>query len=316
MDWAQLLTDFRKTSRKSQREFAEMLGIPQTTWSGYESGKFPPPMKVLFILKEKGYPIKGLTTGILEDMVEDGKISKEELQKRTEIAGFLAENAPPDTLIDKKWGKIVDEVYEWFKSPSGRIIRDLEKMIYNTIATQIRMSDLESRLSAIEKRMKIETTPESETEYPVETGDESYTADPEPEYGRIIYHDDIAAGPPISQSEDESLVVNVPRHLIKTKESDYYALRVRGNSMIDALIPDGSLVLIHRSDVPQNGKIQVIRLDDRVTLKRMREEEDNSWTLCYEDGSERTIPLGEENQVQGDFVAVLPPLSRPYIRGE
>ena len=149
------------------------------------------------------------------------------------------------------------------------------------------------------------------------TGDgEGYTAEPEPKYGRVMYCDDVAAGPPIWQVEDASRVVDVPLRLIKTKPEDYYVLLVRGNSMIDALIPDGSMVLIRKSDVPEHGKIQVIWIDDRVTLKRMREDEDHGWTLCYEDGTRRTIPLGNKNLIQGDFVAVLPPLSRPYMRGE
>ncbi|MDR0472722.1 MAG: helix-turn-helix transcriptional regulator, partial [Treponema sp.] len=235
MNLAQILTDFRKLSKKSQRDFAEMLGIPQTTWSGYESGKFSPPMKVLFALKEKGYSIKGLTTGVLEDMVEEGKIGKEELQIRTKIARFLAEIAPPDTPIDKNWGKIIDGVYEWVKSPDGNLIENLEKIIYRNTATHIKMYDLESRLSALEdKYASLAHLPEnkatSELEYLAETGSrESYTQDPEPEYGVLPYHENIAAGPPITQSDDESLVVDVPMRLIKTKLSDYYALRVRGN---------------------------------------------------------------------------------------
>jgi len=195
-------------------------------------------------------------------------------------------------------------------SKYGPILEEIEKMV---VLNSMEHEKFDSRISTLEEHLKIT----NETEYPeVTDSGEDYTADPEPEYGCIIYYDDIAAGSPIAQSEDGSLVVNVPRYLIKTKESDYYALRVKGNSMIDAFIPDGSLVLIRRSDVPQNGKIQVIRIDERVTLKRMREEADRRWTLCYEDGTGRTIPLGEENLVQGDFEAVLPPATQPYMWGE
>jgi repressor LexA len=158
-----------------------------------------------------------------------------------------------------------------------------------------------------------------EVEYPAATENkDSYTAEPEPVYNteNVAFCDDVAAGPPIWQSEENGWVVDVPRHLIKAKNSDYYALRVKGNSMIDAFIPDGSMVLIRKSDVPEHGKIQVIWIDDRVTLKRMREEEEHSWTLCYEDGTGRTIPLGENNRVQGTFEAVLPPATRPQMRGE
>ncbi len=71
MSIAEKLTEFRLKSGMSQREFAELLGIPQTTWSGYETGKTNPPMKVLFALAEKGYPIKGLTTPVVDDVAEE-----------------------------------------------------------------------------------------------------------------------------------------------------------------------------------------------------------------------------------------------------
>jgi DNA polymerase V len=171
----------------------------------------------------------------------------------------------------------------------------------------------ESRISTLEERMQV--TPD--LEYQPKTDDkDSYTAEPEPEYGEVSYRESVAAGLPISQSEDENLVVNVPLRFIKTKASDYYVLRIRGNSMIDANIPDGSLALIRKSDVPQHDVIQVLRIDGRATLKRMREGENHNWLMCYEDGSGRTIPFGEENLVQGDFVVTLPPLSRPRMRGE
>jgi SOS-response transcriptional repressor LexA len=78
--------------------------------------------------------------------------------------------------------------------------------------------------------------------------------------------------------------------------------------MTAAGIPDGCTVFIRRSDVPRDGAIQVVRCGGKSTLKRMRENEDHTWTLRYEDNSERFISLGkdEDYQVQGDFVAVLP----------
>ncbi|MDR2941800.1 MAG: helix-turn-helix domain-containing protein [Treponema sp.] len=101
----------RKKLGKTQKEIADDYGIPQTTWASYEVGKASPPMKILFSLAEKGYPIKGLTTDIFEDMIEEGKISKAELQKRLEIARAMAEKAPPDTLIDDKWSRKVEAEY-------------------------------------------------------------------------------------------------------------------------------------------------------------------------------------------------------------
>jgi SOS-response transcriptional repressor LexA len=112
LNLADELKTIRKKLGKTQKEIAEDYGIPQTTWASYEVGKASPPMKILFSLAEKGYPIKGLTTNIFEDMVEEGKISKAELQKRLEIARAMAEKAPPDTLIDDDWSKKVEAEYQ------------------------------------------------------------------------------------------------------------------------------------------------------------------------------------------------------------
>jgi transcriptional regulator with XRE-family HTH domain len=102
----------RQKMGKSQREIAAEFGLPQTTWASYEVGKASPPMKILFKLAEMGYPIKGLTTSILDDIVEDGKISKAELQKRLEIARAMAAKDEPNTTVGDPWAKKVDTEYK------------------------------------------------------------------------------------------------------------------------------------------------------------------------------------------------------------
>jgi repressor LexA len=148
---------------------------------------------------------------------------------------------------------------------------------------------------------------------PAESSSGMYVAEPEPEYEvddfeEVVYVDNIAAGPPISQSEDLSEKLKIPRRFIKTAPEDYYAAHVQGESMTAAGIPDGSTVLIHRTDVPRSGAIQLVRHGGKSTLKRLREIEDGGWRLCYEDNTGRRIDIGpgEEYQVQGDFAAVLP----------
>lgn len=103
VDIAGELTKLRLSSRKSQREFAELLGIPQTTWSGYEKGKNEPPMKVLLALAEKGYRIKGLTTSVLDEVAEDTGFSKDEIVRRLKLLEKL--NLPPD-MSAKEAGRI------------------------------------------------------------------------------------------------------------------------------------------------------------------------------------------------------------------
>jgi len=106
------LLEIRTSSGKSQADFAKLAGVSQRTWSSYESGETTPKMGILWALAANGYPIKGLTTGILEDMVEDGKISKAEFQKKLEIAMAMAEKVSPDTPVDDVWVREVDAEYK------------------------------------------------------------------------------------------------------------------------------------------------------------------------------------------------------------
>jgi repressor LexA len=84
-----------------------------------------------------------------------------------------------------------------------------------------------------------------------------------PLYGQI------AAGTPIEALRDHATQIQVPPHLLGRGE--HYALEVVGDSMVEAGIQDGDLVLIERSDLADNGDIVVALIDDsEVTLKRLR----------------------------------------------
>jgi DNA-binding XRE family transcriptional regulator len=244
---------------------------------------------------------------------------------RTSLINYEKGTAIPPDVLNSLVGKYNVNA-DWFLMGKGSmfldkeakedtpekhpLIADMENLIKQNI------EGLESRLSTLEKKLQ---SPVPEASYPADDGGGEYTADPEPEYGDpdgpVAFREQIAAGPPIDQSDDEGLVVDVPLRYVKTDLSDYYALRIRGNSMIDAFIPDGSLVLIRKSDTPVDGAIQVVSIEGQATLKRLREGEDHSWTVCYEDGSGRTVAMGKGIWIQGDFVAVLPPSTRPRMRG-
>jgi repressor LexA len=84
-----------------------------------------------------------------------------------------------------------------------------------------------------------------------------------PLYGRI------AAGTPIEALRDHATQVQVPPHLLG--HGDHYALEVVGDSMVEAGIQDGDLIVIERSDLASNGDIVVALIDEtEVTLKRLR----------------------------------------------
>lgn len=79
----------------------------------------------------------------------------------------------------------------------------------------------------------------------------------------------IAAGTPIEAVRDEGETLALPQGMVGSGE--HYALRVDGDSMINAGIHDHDTVIIKRCDTAQNGEIVVALVDDsEVTLKRLR----------------------------------------------
>jgi repressor LexA len=86
----------------------------------------------------------------------------------------------------------------------------------------------------------------------------------------------IAAGQPIPVPEgavDYSDVVEVTEEMTGGKE-DVYALRVKGNSMIDALVNDGDLVIMEQAVTADNGDMVAawLKQEQEVTLKKFYRE--------------------------------------------
>lgn len=81
----------------------------------------------------------------------------------------------------------------------------------------------------------------------------------------------IAAGAPIEAIRTPE-TIDIPRDMIR---KDVFALKVRGDSMIEDGIFDGDYVIIERITNPKNGDIVVSLLDnENVTLKRFYKEKD------------------------------------------
>ena len=82
---------------------------------------------------------------------------------------------------------------------------------------------------------------------------------------------EIAAGGPIEAYQDTSETVTIP-DIINTTASTY-VLRVRGDSMVDAHIMDGDLVVIREQQTAHDGDIVVAQVEENaVTLKRFFRE--------------------------------------------
>jgi len=81
----------------------------------------------------------------------------------------------------------------------------------------------------------------------------------------------VAAGTPLTAVENIEDELTLPTSFIK--RSDSFMLRVKGDSMMDAAILDGDLVLVSPQPVANNGEIVVADIEGEVTVKRFYKEE-------------------------------------------
>ena len=78
----------------------------------------------------------------------------------------------------------------------------------------------------------------------------------------------IAAGVPIEAISEVSHHVAVPGSMLSGR-GEHYALEVKGDSMIEAGINDGDIVVIREQGTAENGDIVVAMIGDEATVKRI-----------------------------------------------
>lgn len=84
----------------------------------------------------------------------------------------------------------------------------------------------------------------------------------------------IAAGAPLLAEENREGTVPLLAEWVAGKGKELFALRVRGESMVDAHIVDGDLVLVRRQETAEPGEIVVALLDNEATVKRLGRDGD------------------------------------------
>lgn len=112
---------------------------------------------------------------------------------------------------------------------------------------------------------------------------------------RPIVSEDISAGFPSPAEDFMEVRISLDKELIKNEDATFYA-RVRGNSMIDANIEDGDLLVIDRSIESRNGKIAVCMIDGEFTIKRLKVEKKCVY-LMPENKNYKPIKVTKENEL-------------------
>ena len=113
--------------------------------------------------------------------------------------------------------------------------------------------------------------------------------------GQWLAEEGISAGFPSPADDFKEVRISLDKELVKNKESTFYA-RVSGDSMIEAGLDDGDLLVIDRSLSPENGKIAVCFIDGEFTVKRIKKEK-NKVYLMPENKKYKPLEIKEENQL-------------------
>ncbi|HEY8260380.1 MAG TPA: transcriptional repressor LexA [Methylosinus sp.] len=114
----------------------------------------------------------------------------------------------------------------------------------------------------------------------------------------------IAAGTPISALQNRSHTISLPPDLLASGE--HFALEVRGDSMIDAGILDGDIVVVKKQDTADTGDIVVALIDEEeATLKRLRKRGASIALEAANPAYETRIFGPDRVRIQGRLVSLL-----------
>ena len=115
----------------------------------------------------------------------------------------------------------------------------------------------------------------------------------------------VAAGQPILAEQNIENYLTISKVLIgNLDETALFALRVDGDSMIEAGINNGDLAIVHYQSSVENGEIAVVMVEDRATVKYFFKEKDK---IILRPANELYKPIERKDNITivGKVVAIL-----------
>lgn len=113
----------------------------------------------------------------------------------------------------------------------------------------------------------------------------------------------VAAGVPIEAIENHQGQLSMPLSLFKERPT--YLLKVRGDSMKDVGILDGDLIAVRKTEDVSEGKIIVARVENEVTVKRLKFEGDQVALLPENKAYTPIMVAPDDLTIEGLFVGVI-----------
>jgi repressor LexA len=166
-------------------------------------------------------------------------------------------------------------------------------------------SSVSHQLAALEKKGFLKRDPKSPRaiDIAVIEGSGEFSIDqanlPTPNYVPLLGQ--IAAGGPILAQESVESVYALPKEIVGS--GDVFMLKVVGDSMIDAAICHGDMVVVKKQDDADNGDIVAALLDDEATVKTLKRKDGQVW-LMPQNANYQPID-GSHAKIMGKVVAVI-----------
>ena len=271
------IKQLRETLKLSQKDLGLETETPRTTIAGYEQGVALPNSAFLISLNSK------FNVNIMWILKGEGSMFNEKLSQQNNPLLVELENFIKDNMTQE---------FDGFK----------EKLYHQ----EIKLVNLEKIIQ--QHSEIIQSSIQTKTPEILSEPDPSYTAsyeEPE-EIVDLPLAQNLAAGIP-AEASDVNDTFPVPKKLIPNKRKKYCVAKIKGSSMTEAGISDGSYVLLEYTDQPIAGEIMVVSYNSNTTLKLLHQNIKGEWELLFRDGSGAKIELKKGDwAVKGKFICVLP----------
>jgi DNA polymerase V len=115
------------------------------------------------------------------------------------------------------------------------------------------------------------------------------------DYEMPLYGNSVSAGFPSPADDYIEQKLDLNRYLVKHPAATFF-VRANGDSMINAGIYNGDILVVDRSLEPSNGKVVIVALDGELTVKRLKKDKAGIF-LMPENPKYKPIPVEDSNEL-------------------
>jgi repressor LexA len=139
----------------------------------------------------------------------------------------------------------------------------------------ITVGTMQDHIFALQKKGYIERKPDTARGIKIIKNPDGTEIEEAPESEYIPLYGNVAAGEPIFADNNIQGYVSIEKN--KRGHKLHFALRVKGNSMQDAGIYDGDIVIVKKQDSADDGDVVIALIGDEATVKTLRNSKINAY---------------------------------------